>query len=85
MARQLLNGRQRAIGYGKARACELGEGVRCHCRCGGAFHGARRVNFDANPLGLGELPADDPHYVPIATIARQLVRAYVRSEGSADE
>ena len=58
--------RERAQRYDLAARCEKGEGARCKCRCRGEKHGARRVNFDVQPLGLASLPPDDPHYVPVS-------------------
>ena len=40
-----------------AAACENATEDRCRCRCGGRFHGAKRLPDDR----LYELPHDDPH------------------------
>lgn len=58
--------RVRAQRYDLARRCEEGIGVRCYCRCRGGKHGARRVDFVAQPFGLSTLPSDDPHYVQMS-------------------
>lgn len=39
----------------QANSCEHSVSRRCRCRCGGAFHGAARVQ------DRSELPGDDPH------------------------
>ncbi len=55
---------RRAQRYDTARRCEESGQVRCHCRCGGQFHGARRFDFRTNPFGLARLAPTDPHFVP---------------------
>ncbi len=39
----------------QSQACENATHPRCRCRCGGAFHGAKRVE------DTRRLPRDDPH------------------------
>lgn len=47
--------RKRALSVSAASECEQALGSVCHCRCGGALHGAKRVS------NIGELPLNDPH------------------------
>lgn len=56
--------KQRGLSYLAARSCEEACEDKCECRCGGALHGAKRIGAD-RPLGFAELPADDPHHVPV--------------------
>jgi hypothetical protein len=66
----------RALSGRQAARCEEAETPRCVCRCGGAYHGARRAPARGSSLQdihepdtdevvawLRELPADDPHHV----------------------
>jgi hypothetical protein len=57
----------------QARRCEEAREPVCHCRCGGAKHGARRAGTEGTPRSFFEqLPEDDPHYVPsVEKIAAQ--------------
>lgn len=71
-------GRRRAQRFDLAKRCELGIGVRCNCRCRGERHGARRVDFEREPLGLADLPEDDPHYVPITRHPKTIAGAPAR-------
>lgn len=57
-------GRVRSQRYDLARRCEEGIGVRCNCRCRGEKHGAHRVHFASDPIGLSRLSPSDPHHVP---------------------
>ena len=54
----------RAISFYQARRCELGIGVRCHCRCGGKLHGAKRFGEQGGVGDFVALPIGDPHRVP---------------------
>lgn len=64
--------RERAMRYDLARRCEEGIGTRCYCRCRGEKHGARRVDFARNPLGLAALPDSDPHFVDLSRHPREV-------------
>lgn len=46
--------RQKALSWRAAQNCENAKELVCHCRCGGANHGAKRGN-------VGDLPFEDPH------------------------
>lgn len=52
------------MSFYQARRCELGLGVRCHCRCGQSLHGAKRFGDDPSFADFSKLPASDPHHVP---------------------
>ena len=49
-------GEQRPLTERQAHACEVGDSARCRCRCGGALHGAYRVD------NVRALPVNDPHF-----------------------
>lgn len=55
----------RALSLRAAQNCENALKPRCHCRCGGKLHGAKRLG-DAAPGRdqFEQLPADDPHHLP---------------------
>ena len=66
----------RALSVRQASRCETALEDTCRCRCGGRFHGSRRV-LDADPSQFSELPSDDPHYIPTEAekrLARKLAR-----------
>lgn len=52
----------RALSVRQASRCETAFGDTCHCRCGGQFHGARRV-LEPDRAMFEALPGDDPHHV----------------------
>jgi hypothetical protein len=52
----------RALSVRQAARCETAFFDKCHCRCGGKFHGARRV-LEADRERFEALPEDDPHHV----------------------
>ena len=52
----------RALSVRQASRCEIALGGKCRCRCGGRFHGARRVLEPDREL-FEQLPAGDPHHV----------------------
>lgn len=58
----------RALSLRAAQNCENALKPRCHCRCGGQLHGARRLERDGATLpereDFEQLPADDPHHLP---------------------
>jgi hypothetical protein len=59
----------------QARRCEEAREPVCHCRCGGAKHGARRAGTEGTPRSFFEqLPEDDPHYVPSTRDNRRSIR-----------
>lgn len=51
----------RPLNKGQAIECETASKPRCHCRCGGRFHGAARIT---DPDKFSDLPVDDPHHRP---------------------
>lgn len=55
----------KALSVSQANRCENAEHPNCRCRCGGAFHGGKRVNAaDGGRQVFEELPEDDPHHLP---------------------
>jgi hypothetical protein len=46
----------------QAARCETAFNDKCRCRCGGRFHGARRV-LEPDRAMFEALPEDDPHHV----------------------
>lgn len=52
----------RALSVRQAARCETALNDKCRCRCGGRFHGARRVLEPDREL-FEQLPANDPHHV----------------------
>lgn len=47
---------RKALSFRQASQCETSFSDRCRCRCGGAFHGAYRVD------NVRALPLNDPHF-----------------------
>ena len=68
----------KAMSHAMADRCENAKEPACHCRCGGALHGAKRFQTDA--LGntprveFETLPETDPHFVPSKQRAKQLAK-----------
>jgi hypothetical protein len=58
----------RALSATAASKCEHATSRRCRCRCGGAYHGAARVD---DPEALYLLDDGDPHLPALGT-GRQL-------------
>lgn len=54
----------RSLSLRAAQRCEAATKPTCRCRCGGAYHGAKR-NGDKKLDGefFATLPADDPHHL----------------------
>lgn len=52
--------------------CEHALETVCRCRCGGAFHGAKRPGLALDPAGYFQLPDDDPHHAEPAGGVYQL-------------
>ena len=66
----------RALGVRQASRCETALEDKCRCRCGGRFHGARRV-LDQDATRFSELAPEDPHHIPTDAekrLARKLAR-----------
>jgi hypothetical protein len=66
----------RALSVRQAARCETAFFDKCRCRCGGKFHGARRV-LDADRERFEALAEDDPHHIPTEAekrLARKLAR-----------
>lgn len=67
----------------QAQRCEEAIGDVCHCRCGGAFHGAKRGGTAGDGTidraFFETLPKDDPHYLPSAA-AKRLTKEIKRLE-----
>ncbi len=47
----------------EAKNCEEARTKRCHCRCRGLLHGAKRAGAITPDDFFGKLPADDPHHI----------------------
>lgn len=53
----------RALSSRQAVRCETAKNKTCHCRCGGQFHGAKRMIEPEDLAAYEQLPEDDPHHV----------------------
>lgn len=54
--------RVRSLTAYQAVQCEQALEDRCRCRCGGAYHGAKRPGLSFDPEAYYLLPDDDPHH-----------------------
>lgn len=66
----------RALSVRQASRCETALNHKCRCRCGGRFHGARRILTPEDRAMFEQLPEDDPHH--IVSVAEQKQRARIR-------
>lgn len=68
----------KALSQFAANNCENAKESVCHCRCGGALHGARRLKVDAMgntlPDEFEKLPETDPHFVPSKKRRKELAK-----------
>ncbi len=68
----------KAMSQSMANRCENAKEPVCHCRCGGALHGARRLATntvgDTVPTEFEKLPEEDPHFVPSKKRAKELAK-----------
>ena len=54
----------RSLSVRQAAKCEEAKEPACHCRCGGALHGAKRNGgSSAGAAFFAALPDDDPHHI----------------------
>ena len=51
----------RRLSERQVKVCETADKPRCRCRCGGAYHGAKRSDLPEYYEGL---PEQDPHNLP---------------------
>jgi hypothetical protein len=61
----MVNNRTKLLTESQARRCENARHPRCRCRCGGRFHGARRIALDAPREDFAALGQSDPHFLPV--------------------
>ena len=71
----------RALSVPQAARCETALNEKCRCRCGGRFHGARRVLEPDREL-FEALPEKDPHHVPTAEEKKRRRRKSGRLEAA---
>lgn len=73
----------RALSLRAAANCEYALTPRCHCRCRGVLHGAKRLGdtwgetYPPPREAFEHLPAGDPHHLPNAA-EREQMRAATR-------
>lgn len=64
--------KMKALSLNQANRCETAEGKVCHCRCGGMFHGAKRINaVQDGREAFEQLDEHDPHHLPIKPIKKK--------------